>query len=128
VGRIIHGVQVESQVPRRALEGGDELVEEDVAQPLQGRDRDGVLEAGRRGLAGQTVVLGGAVGEELEDGVVAQGVVVVLVLVASEDAVHAGPDHLHEGVLREVGVPGVIECFGKGPGQADVLVELADGE
>jgi hypothetical protein len=31
-------------------------------------------------------------------------------------------------VLREVGVPGVIECFGKGPGQSDALVELADGE
>jgi hypothetical protein len=33
-----------------------------------------------------------------------------------------------EGVLREIGVAGVIERVGEGPGQADVLVELADGQ
>jgi hypothetical protein len=54
--------------------------------------------------------------------------VVVLVLVAGEDAVDAGADHLQEGVLGEVGVAGVVEGVGEGMGEPDALVELADGE
>jgi hypothetical protein len=99
-----------------------------VAQPLEGRDGDGVLEAGQGGPAGQGVVLGGAVGDELEDGVVAQGVVVVLVLIARQDTVDAGADHLQEGVLGQARVAGVVEGLGEGPGEPDALVELADGE
>src|SRR5205807_471110 len=52
----------------------------------------------------------------------------VLVLVAGEDAVDAGADHLQEGVFGEVGGAGVVEGIGEGPGQADALVELADGD
>jgi hypothetical protein len=37
-------------------------------------------------------------------------------------------DHLQEGVLDQVGVAGVVEDVGEGPGEFDVLVELADGE
>jgi hypothetical protein len=128
VRRVVHGVEVEGQVAGRAVEGGDELVEENIAQPLQGRDRDGVLEAGQGRLAGQVAVLGGVVGDELEDGVGAQGVVVVLVRVAGQDAVDAGPDHLHEGVLGEAGVAGVVQGVGEGPGEPDALIEPADRE
>ena len=53
---------------------------------------------------------------------------VVLVRVAGEDAVDAGPDHLREGVLGEVGVAGVVQGVGEGPGEPDALVELADGQ
>jgi hypothetical protein len=67
-------------------------------------------------------------GQELEDGVGAEGVVVVLVFVAGQDAVDAGPDHLQEGVVGEVGVAGVVEGVGEGPGETDALVELAEGE
>jgi hypothetical protein len=31
VGRVMHGIQVERQVARRGVEGGDELVEDDAA-------------------------------------------------------------------------------------------------
>jgi hypothetical protein len=31
-------------------------------------------------------------------------------------------------VLGEVGVAGVVQDIGEGPGQADALVKLADGE
>jgi hypothetical protein len=79
-------------------------------------------------LAGQVVVLRGSVGHELEDGVVAEGVMVVLVLVAGQDAEDTGPDHLQEGVLRKVGVAGVVEGVGESPGEPDALVELAEGE
>jgi hypothetical protein len=69
-----------------------------------------------------------AVGDHRADGVGSQGVVVLLILVATQDAVDADADHLHEGVLDGVGVLRVIEGLGTGPGQADALVELADGE
>jgi hypothetical protein len=128
VGRVVHGVQVERQVARRCVEGGDELIDEHVAQALEGLDADRVLEARQGGLAGQVVILGRAVGDELEDGVGAQGGVVVLVLVPGEDAVDPGPGHLQEGVLREAGVAGVVQGVGEGPGEPDALVELADGE
>ena len=68
------------------------------------------------------------VGDEFEDGVGAEGVVVVLVLVASEDAVDPGPDHLQEGVFGQVGVAGVVEGGGEGTSEPDVLVELAEGQ
>src|SRR5262249_13509314 len=70
----------------------------------------------------------GAVGDELEDGVGAEGVVVVLVRVAGEDAVGPGANHLQEGVIDQVGVAGVVQGVGEGPGKSDALVELADGE
>ena len=58
----------------------------------------------------------------------AEGIVVVLVLVASQDAVDAGTDHLQERVLGQVRVAGIIEDIGKSLGEPDALVELADGE
>jgi hypothetical protein len=54
--------------------------------------------------------------------------VVVLVLVTSQDAVDTAADHLPEGVLGEVGVAGIVQGIGKGLGQADPFIELADGE
>jgi hypothetical protein len=91
-------------------------------------DRNGIREGGQGGLAGQVVALGGAAGEELEDGVGARGVVAVLVRVGGQQAVHARPDHLQEGMLGEAGVAGIVQRRGKGPGQDDALVELPDGE
>src|SRR5262249_3368113 len=58
----------------------------------------------------------------------AEGVVVVLVLVAGQDAADAGPDHLQESMIREVGIAGVGQGVGEGPGEPDAVVELADGE
>ena len=67
-------------------------------------------------------------GDELEDGVVAEGVVVVLVCVAGQDAVDAGPDHLQERVHGEFRVAGVVQGAREGLGEPDALVELADRE
>ena len=53
---------------------------------------------------------------------------VVLILVASQDAVDTAADHLQEAVLREVGVAGVIKGRGESPHEGDLLIELADGE
>jgi hypothetical protein len=54
--------------------------------------------------------------------------VVVLVRVRGQDVVRAGADHLQERVLREAEVAGVVQGAGVGPGQAEALVERADGE
>jgi hypothetical protein len=39
----------------------------------------------------------------------------------------AGADHLQEGVLGQLGVAGVVEGVGEGPGEPDAPIELADG-
>jgi hypothetical protein len=51
--------------------------------------------------------------------------VVVLVLVAGEDAEDVHTDHFHERVFDEVGIAWVVERGGQLLGQADELVELA---
>ena len=50
---------------------------------------------------------------------------VVLVRVPGEDAEDAGPDHLRERVVDEVGIAWVVEGGGELRGQADALVELS---
>jgi hypothetical protein len=115
-------------VARRRVIGGDELVEEDVAQQLERQDGDSALEAGQGGMAGQVVLLGRVVGDVIEDGVGAEGVVVVLVRVTGEDTLDPGTDLPSEGVLGEVRVAGVIDRAGEGSGEPDVLVKFVDGE
>jgi hypothetical protein len=104
------------------------LIEEHIAETFERLDRDSVLEAGQGRLAGQVAIVGGAVGHQLEDGIGTEGVMVVLVLVSSEDALGARPDHLQERMFGEIWVAGVIEGLGKSMGQADVLVKLAEGQ
>jgi hypothetical protein len=70
----------------------------------------------------------GAVGKGLEDAVGAEGVVIVLALVARQDAVDPAADHLQEAVLGEVGGAGVVQGGGESPGEPDKLVELANGQ
>src|SRR5262249_20115150 len=77
---------------------------------------------------GQVTFVGRAIGDELQHGVATERVVVVLVRVAGEDAVDAGPDHLQERVLGEVWVAGVVEGVGESPGEPETLVERADGQ
>ena len=67
-------------------------------------------------------------GHQLEDGVMAEGIVVVLVLVVGEYAVDAGADHVQEGVVDLVRIAAVVEGGGEGMGQTDVGIELAHRE
>ena len=50
------------------------------------------------------------------------------VLVAGQDAVDAGADHLREAVLGKPGVARVVESLGESPREPDALIELADGQ
>ena len=126
VRRVVEGVEVEGEVRRRRVEGLEEQIDQHVAQPPQVGDRDGVLEPREGGLAGEVGVVGESVGEELEDGVRPQGVVVVLVLVIGEDAVDPLADHAQERLPGERRVAGVVEGGGELLGEPDPLVELPD--
>lgn len=55
-------------------------------------------------------------------------VVVVLVFVIGEEAVQALADHAHQGVPGERRIASVLEGIGKLLREADLFVELADGE
>ena len=45
VGGVVNAIHVESQRLRRRGEGGDELIDEDIAELFQRSDVDGVFEA-----------------------------------------------------------------------------------
>ena len=116
LARVISDRVIRNRFPSGALGQGGK-VEEDPAQPLEGLNGEGVPEAAEGRLAGQIVLARGAVGEGLEDGVGTEGVVVVLVRVAGQDAVDAGADPLQGGVLGEVGEPdgpGIDDGISKG--------------
>ena len=123
---IVEHVDVEGQVPRGRGERGDELVDENVLQSPQRADVDGVLEAGQGGLAGQFPAFGRTAGEEFEERIVAEHVVVVLVGVVGQDAVDPHADHFQKGMRARLGVAGVVEGGGKLSGQAELLVQLPD--
>ena len=108
----------------RSVERLEEHVDQDVPQPPEVADRDGVLEPREGRLAGQVGIIGQPIGDELEDGVRPERVVVILVLVIGQDAVDPLPDHGQQRVPGESGVPPVIECGGELLGEADLLVEL----
>jgi hypothetical protein len=54
-----------------------------------------------------------ATGHQLEDGVIAEGILVILVLEVGEDAVDAGADHVQESVVGLVGIAAVVEAAAK---------------
>ncbi len=99
----------------RLVERGDELVEQHVAQAEERAGVDGILEPRERGLAGQIVVVDRAVAEQLEDRIAPQQVVVVLVGVVGQDAVHPHADHFQERVTDVADVPPVGEALGQLP-------------
>jgi hypothetical protein len=105
-----------------------ERIEEHVAEPLEGLDGGGVLDGGQGGLAGQVGAVRGAAGDPFEGGVVAEGVVVVPVRVAREDALDAGADVPQEGVRGQAPVAGAVQGVGERLGEPDAQAEPADGE
>ena len=123
---IVEHVDVEGQMPRGSGERGDELVDEDILQSPQGTDVDGVLEAGQGGLAGQFPAFGRTAGEEFEERIVAEHVVVVLVGIVGQDAVDPHADHLQKRMGADVRVAGIIEGGRELGGQAELLVQLPD--
>ena len=99
MGRIIDGIDIEGEVLGRRCERSDELIDKSVTQAFQRGDGDGIFKAGQRGLAGQGFGIGRSVGDELEDRIVPQGVVIVLVFVSREDTENSRAHHFEEAVV-----------------------------
>src|SRR5271166_2772460 len=91
MGRIVRGVQIErDRGGQRAavfeLQSLDAGGDGEVDQLLQNRRRGQVLKPAERGLAGQRLVLRQAARDQLENRIITQGVVIVAVLVAGQNA------------------------------------------
>ena len=105
VGGIVGGVEVEGEGGGKLtavmlLEPLDAGGDVEVDELLEDRGRGQVLEAAERGLAGQGVIFGQTVGEELEDRIVAEGVVIVAVFVAGQDAEDPLAKHRQQRLRR----------------------------
>ncbi len=111
--RIVEGIEIEREVRGGRLERLEEQVDQDIPEPPQVRNREGVLEAGQGRLTGQVGKLRETIGDHLEDRIRAEGIVVVLVLVVGEDAVDPLPHHAQEGLFHKVGIAVVLEGGGE---------------
>jgi len=105
-----------------------------VAALLVGSDR-GEFEAVEGTLAGQRLALVGSLeavgsggigltGEDSEQGVSAEAVVVVEILVSEAEAVDALFDELQEGVFDAVGIAVVGETVGEGIQEVELLLDF----
>ena len=75
------------------------VCDREVDQLLQHRRRGQVLEAAERRLAGQCLILGQSIGDQLEDRIVTQRVVIIAVFVAGENAEQPLTQHQQQRVL-----------------------------
>ena len=64
-------------------------------------------------MAGEVGVVERSIGEEFENGVGAERVMVVLILVTSEDAEDPLAGHVEERVFDATGIAGVVEGVGE---------------
>ena len=115
VSGVIEHIDVQGHFTRRLVERVDKPLDEPIFQPQQGRRSNGVLEPRQGGLAGEIVILRQAIGQQLKDGIRAQGIMIVLIFVASEDPKQATANHLQRGVLRIASRVAELLCkaFGK---------------
>ena len=128
VGGVVERIDVQRQSCRRPVERRDELIDQEILQPEEGSDIDGVLETRQRGLTGQLGIVHRAVAEKLEDRIAAQHVVIVLIGVAGQNSIDAHARHLQERVIDVAGGAAITECFGELPRQPDVIIELTKGQ
>ena len=96
---VVEHVNVERDLGRRLVEGLHEAVDEPFFQPQQRAWCDSILEPRERRLAGQVIVVGQPVGEQLEDGILSECIVIVLIFVAGDDAKDATAGHLQKGMI-----------------------------
>ena len=125
---VVEGVDVEREVSGRRVEGLDEQIHQHVTQPPEVWDRDGVLEPRERRLTGEVGIVGKSVGDELEDRIRSQRIVIVLILVIGEDAVDPLPDHAQQRLPREGRIAAIVESGRELFGESDVLVDLSHGQ
>jgi len=75
-------------------------------------------------LAGQVVVVRQSVGEQFEHRIASQGIVIVLIFVAREDAIDTTADHLQERVIGILSR--VLQLGRKTAGEVQLPIELSE--
>ena len=122
---VVEGIHVERDPRRWRGEGVQKLVAQRVPQSPEIGDRDGVLKPRQRRLAGQVDVARQTIAHQLERRVTAERVVIVLVLVVGDDAIHPLPDHRQIGVQNSAPAR-ILQRGGKPLGQSNRLIKLPD--
>jgi hypothetical protein len=126
---IIGGIEVEHQRLRGLVEGGDELLDEDLCYGNETATVGSVFQAAEGGRGGQRlVVVGLVIGKDLPERIVAQGGVIVEVFVAQGDAKDALAQQSALGVGGEFGVAGIGDGVVEGIEQSEAAVGLAQEE
>ena len=108
IGRVIGAIEVQENPLRHAVTLAFTQIELDEGdgQAVAGATRHGIVEAGEGGLAGEGgAALGQAATDELEQGVMAQGIGVVLILIATGDLEDALADEGLQGMLAGATAP-----------------------
>jgi len=107
MGRIISAIGIDQDVGGtvRLLPLGQVDAEERLRQPVARLAVDGVLEAGERRLTGQIGITGETAADQFQQGVGAQGIAVVLILVAAGNLKDALADERLQRVLNGTGSP-----------------------
>jgi hypothetical protein len=123
---VMRGVEVQHDLLRRRVVGGDELRHEHAGQAPQRFAVDAVLQSAQRRRAGQRLVgVGRLLGQHRKQGIAAQRGVVVEVFVAQRDAEDALAQHRplvvhHAGRIARIGQAG-----GQRVDQPDPPIDLA---
>ncbi len=107
MGRIISAIGIDQDVGGtvRLLPLGQVDAEERLRQPVARLAVDGVLEAGERRLTGQIGITEETAADQFQQGVGAQGIAVVLILVAAGNLKDALADERLQRVLHRSGSP-----------------------
>lgn len=129
VGGVVGAVTVKENAPWRPVLAPLRQVEpgQGTGNTMTALAAGAVFQAGQSGLAGQVVTgIGQLAADELEQGVRAEGIGVVLVLVAAGHLENTLPDQLLQAVARAAGVFAPIpEAVGEGGADTQLSINLA---
>jgi len=119
IGRIVGAIGVDEDVggTRWLFALGEVDVEEGTGEPVTGLGIDRILEAGEGGLTSQIGITGQTATDQLEQGIGAQGIGIVLVLVTTGDLEDPLPDEGFQGMTDGAGSP-VGQVGGEGGTQS----------
>ena len=121
MGGVLGVVEVQDDMVRRSLVGGDEEVNRSISQAAQIFGGDGVLQTGKRGLTGQVLFGRKPVAGGFERGVQPEGVGVVGVFISAGNLEDTLQKQVTEGMGDIAGMPGIVNGANQMVCQSDTL-------
>ena len=123
VDGIVGGVEVEHQTFRRCPMGGDELLDQDGSHADESGTADAVFQTTQGGCGGQRLLgVGLILGQDLPEGIVAEVLMIVEVLVAGGDGEDALGQQGALGMGDTVGVAGIGVTTVQGVEQSQTFI------